>query len=179
MQTPQLLKHALEDSPSCLFCEKDLHQSGEPYMAEAAFRQYPDRGVVDVVYQYCICMSCYEAQKQGISDESMQVMQSFFQQRVDLSAMAIKADPKYGLVHCAVSGKSATEMESFQIGALLRLGELESGYAPMLFDESVMDELMLLLSDSTREYLDGFKDKLPTIPPEFEDLFKDRPLVFI
>lgn len=148
-------------------------------MAEAAFRQYTDKDLIDIVYRYCICIPCYEAQKAAISLESRDVMQRFFEQRIDLNRISSEMDSKYGLSHCAVSHKAASELESFQLGALCRAGELEPGYAPMLFDESVMDELMMQLSDSTRSYLQGFKDKLPAIPPEFEDLFKDRPLVFI
>lgn len=179
MHRPELLEQSLEEHPKCLFCSKDVIQSGEMYMAEAAFRQYPDKEVIDTIFSYVICLSCYEREKSSISLASQKTMQNFFEERIQVEQLQTKFDPKYGLSQCAINGLEAHQMESFQIGALCHERELAPGFGAMLFSEQAMDELILLLSDQTREYLNGIRDKLPSIPPEFEDLFKDRPLILM
>ena len=39
------------------------------------------------------------------------------------------------------------------------------------------DEVMQLLSNSTIDILNGFTDEFLGLPPEFKDLFKDKPML--
>jgi hypothetical protein len=179
LDQPELLANSLPENPKCLFCEKDLKSSGEPYMAEAAFRQYPDKEIIDTVFSYSICINCYEREKGSLSQDSQKSMQQFFEERVQLDQLQENLDVKFGMSKCAVSGADVRTLEAFQIGALCQGERLAEGFAAMVFSETVIDELTMLLSDHTREQLQRFRDKLPAIPPEFEDLFKDKPLVLL
>lgn len=179
MKRPELLEQTINEQPHCLFCNKDLIASSDFYMAEAAFRQYPDRGIIDTIFSYTICLACYEKEKNAISKESQKSMQQFFDERIQLQSEHFSFDQKYGLQQCAITGKEATTLQAFQIGAICKDGELADGFGAMLFSEDALDELILLLSDQTKDYLNGFKERIPMIPPEFEDLFKDRPILFM
>lgn len=179
LNQPELLAKSLPEKPLCLFCEKDLKASNEPYMAEAAFRQYPDKEIIDTVFSYSICISCYDREKGSLSKDSVESMQKFFEERVNIENLQDHLDDRFGLSKCAVSGINVKELEAFQIGALCQGDMLADGFAAMVFSEDVIDELTMILSDHTREQLKRFRDKLPAIPPEFEDLFKDKPLVLL
>lgn len=179
LNQPELLASSLPEKPTCLFCEKDLKASNEPYMAEAAFRQYPEKELVDTVFSYSICIRCYEREKGSLSQDSQKSMQQFFEERVNLDELEQSIDDKYGMSKCAVSGEDVRTLVAFQIGALCQGDKLAEGFAAMVFSEKVIDELTMLLSDHTKEQLQRFRDKLPAIPPEFEDLFKDKPLVLL
>jgi|AntRauMFilla1563_2_1112583.scaffolds.fasta_scaffold01942_5 hypothetical protein len=179
LNQPTLLANSLPEKPLCLFCDKDLKASNEPYMAEAAFRQYPDKEIVDTVFSYSICISCYEREKGSLSKDSQKSMQAFFEERVDVTQLQDNLDHNFGLSKCAVSGKDVRSLEAFQIGALCQGDKLAEGFAAMVFSEEVIDELTMILSEHTKEQLQRFREKLPAIPPEFEDLFKDKPLVLL
>ena len=70
---------------NCISCDKYLLQPQSPYVIEKAIKQYPDYNTTDVIFEYAMCMDCYQNINESLSVESKASIEQYFSENVDLN----------------------------------------------------------------------------------------------
>ncbi|RED94130.1 hypothetical protein [Marinoscillum furvescens] len=165
--------HSFEtDAPfsHCLECEKYLLDEGTNYLIEKAVRNYQGFRAKDVIFDYAICLECAQELQKGISKESLSVMQDYMQRHFASEGRLRQLQESQGNIpglieQCMVTGKSADTCEEYQIFAFCSGDKINLTMPPYMVSGQVLDELQELLSDSTRDHLNGFFNKHFTPAP--------------
>jgi hypothetical protein len=162
----------------CIRCGRPLFRDGAPYLIEKAVRRVPEYDATEVIFEYAMCVGCYEALWKLFSGESLRNIDAYFAARVDFEGRArtlagTPPDVDHWLAHCVVKGTPAAEMTEYQIAGLCVGDRLMLSHLPCLIGMEAMDELSACLSAATKDELDGFADEFLGIPPELRSLFKD------
>lgn len=168
----------------CLACERDLVGSDVPYLIEKAFRVNRQYGARDLIFEYALCLPCYQTLEDSFSDESKQRMEAYAAERIDPNARARTllsrpdADVQEWLAACLLTGTPADDLDEYQLLAVCHGDDLVLSHLPCLFSGAAMDEIVGLLSNQTLDELRGFmRDHLPQ-PPGLE-VVPDAPLLFL
>jgi hypothetical protein len=152
--------HSFETGAPFTHCIECAHRLDDdrPYIVEKAIRQYPDYKVKDVLFDYAICLPCADTMKERMSKESMERITEYFNERVDIfKQLAIySSEPGNSYSRCLVSGKPTEECYEYQIYALCQGDQLYEGMPPYMISGEVMEEIIPLLSEKTKDELDGF-----------------------
>lgn len=169
----------------CVTCECNLLEPDTHYVIEKAVRRYPGFAAQDTVFEYAMCIPCYETMQQAMSRESLQRVQSFFQHRVNLEARreALYSRPALQiddwLDRCLVTGAPRESLDEYQIFCQCSGENLLYTDLPYLIGGPSVDEVADLLSNRTLGEIDGFMDRYFGLPPELRKKLMDRPLVMI
>ncbi len=154
----------------CTFCGKNF-DSKQRFLVEKAFRQYPGHKAKDVVFEYAICLECYQEYQTKLSDESSRRLEEYFSSKTDFVGRRkrlLEKKPwnvKDWLSECFVSGEKKEDMKEYQIIGEFYGDKLIFGYWPALISGDTVGEMAALLSNQT---LDDFRDYFDTIydPPD-------------
>lgn len=171
---------------ACQVCERNLLEEGVPYMIEKAVRRYPQYQTEDVLFEYALCMTCYQDISGKISQPSNARIQAFIERRTRLGDRAFELlkthskNPAAWLQECVVTGTPLTETTEYTVCAQALGDELILGVMPYGLSGAALDEMMALLSQETQDAFDDFRDDFLGGPPHVEDFLdpKRRP-VFI
>ncbi len=170
---------------NCRICELDLHHPHSPYMVEKVIRTNPVTKQREVLFGYAICLECADEMKSQISQDSIQAIQEFLAQKVNfhkrMEQMYFDDDPDPGsmLGTCILSGKTTLQSREYQIAGMCEGNELILGLWPYMIDTEAASELTALLSDETLGNMDDFYGQHFGLPPEWADLFKEKPVFWI
>ncbi len=157
----------------CLVCGRPLGESAE-YMVEKAVRKYSDYDLQDTVFEYAVCIACYQTLSASFSMESRQAVDGFFAERVDQQERLERLSdvPTNDLApwigSCLLTGTPADSLEEYQIVAHCFGEHLVVGPAPFLIGGPAIDEITGLLSNETLDELGGFRDQYFGLPPELQ-----------
>ncbi|MEZ4700199.1 MAG: hypothetical protein R2834_07720 [Rhodothermales bacterium] len=194
---PDFTRHRVEIPPmfhasstgapfhACVVCHAPLRAYGTHYVIEKAIRRYPEFDMEDTVFEYAMCLACYEQMQQAMSEESLRRVQDYFLNRVDLDArrQALFAgdstDPANWISHCLVTGAPRESFTEYQIFCQCDGGDLLFTHLPYLIGGPTIDEVAQLLSNKTLGEIDGFMDRHFGLPPELRKKLMDRPLVMV
>lgn len=164
----------------CISCEKNLLENGTQYVIEKAFRQYPDYGVSDVIYEYAMCVSCTGVMQNTLSRKSLSIINKYLESRVNLAERRKNLLSKSGmdtdawLSHCLISGKPVTRLAEYQIYGHCDGSDLLFTYLPYMISSDALEGLNDLISSETRDILNNFIDTHFGLPPEYRELIKSR-----
>ena len=168
----------------CLVCETAFLDAPDlEYMIEKAYRRRPDLDAEELIFEYAICMTCLDVMEAAFSEASQAHIEQFYADRVDFEArfelfmQAAPPDPADLADACAVYGTPVAELEEYQLIAQARGGWLELGALPAVIGGAAIDELAEGLSAQTLGEARRFRDDFLGLPPELEDLLRDRYLV--
>lgn len=170
---------------SCRVCELDLHHPPAPYMVEKVIRTNPVSGQRETVFAFAVCMECSEEMKSQISKESMEAISQYLAERVDfsrrleLAASNPELFEQEALSHCLVSGVNVKEEAEYQLAACCYGDQMILGIWPYALSGSTAAELGSLLSQETLGFLDDFYGQHFGMPPEWADLFRERPVFWL
>lgn len=170
---------------NCRMCALDLHDPVVPYMVEKVVRKNLVLGIQEELFAYAICLGCVSEMKSSISDESMKVIQQFIagnqhvQKRMERVFWGEDLSLETLLGHCMLSAKPVSESVEYQMAALCEGKELILGMWPYVIDSEMIVKLTSLLSEETLGNMDAFYGQNFGLPPEWADLFKDRPVLWI
>jgi hypothetical protein len=108
-----------------------------------------------------LCVPCADAMKERMSRESMERITQFFNERVDVfkQLSIFSGEQGESFSKCLVSGKPMEECFEYQIYAVCQGDQLYEGMPPYMICGEVMDEIMPMLSEKTKDELDGFFKK--------------------
>lgn len=160
----------------CLQCERDLHAGGVPYLIEKAFRAVPDYDARETVFEYALCLTCYESLSAALSEASRARIQAFVAERVDFGARAADllseedAAPARWLDRCIVDGSPAGALGEYQLLAHCQGNRLVLSHLPCLIGGPAIEAMTALLSQKTRDELGGFQNDLLGPAPDVEEL---------
>jgi hypothetical protein len=156
------------DSPfeHCMVCNKTLQEDGSLYLIEKAYKKS------EVVFEYAICIDCHLNLRKELSQQSLRLIDHFFDEHVDLVKRRKGLIESYDeeispwLSHCLITGKPASECEEYQIMTLCDGEDLLFTYIPCLISGKAMEAIQGILSKKTRDRLDGFVEEFLGLPPE-------------
>lgn len=173
----------------CMVCEKELIDSNSQYLIEKSFVKPLGVDVHETLFEYAICMECAMQMRQQLSTASLERMDRFMQQGLQHDFRHLPdylAEPEQleqWLSACAFSGQLVSDLLEYQIMAVCQGDQMlvapDAAYQrmPLLIGGPTMDKLVDLLSEETKEELDRFRELLGGVPPEWEEVFKGRPVI--
>lgn len=173
----------------CLSCDKELIASQSRYLIEKSFVRHPGMSTYETVFEYAICLDCAMAFRHQMSSTSLAHMDAFFEERLaqdhrNLPAdEAFTADTEPWFSKCALSGTPVEELKEYQVigicegDQILFSNDPAAQRMPLLIDIAQLDALVDLLSPETKDEMDRFRDNINGVPPEWEELFKTRPIL--
>jgi len=170
---------------NCVMCDALIHPKGGPYMIEKAFRYNMKFDIRDTIFEYAICMACYDKISTSLSPESGQTMIDYFNSHVDLLQRSIdllnKKTPALNdwIGACVIKGTEMKDCAEFQVCCQCDGDKMLFNHLPIMLSEEALQEMNDLLSESTKEELDDFRDKFIGVPPEWRELMKSRSPVLI
>lgn len=169
----------------CMICSCALLTSDEPYFVEKAYRAYPAFGARELVFEYAVCLSCYDGLWDTFSEASRQHLETYFEQRMDPFSRARELlekepdGPNRWLSHCMIKGTPADELEEYQILGLCVGDALVLSHLPCLLSGAVMEEIAALLSNETLDELGGWMREFLPQPPGLDEDVPIKRLLFI
>ncbi|MGB3467178.1 MAG: hypothetical protein WBA74_17990 [Cyclobacteriaceae bacterium] len=148
----------------CSDCERSLLEPGVLYMVEKAIRQYDGYSAKDVIFECAICLGCAERIKDELSEESLSNMIRFYQEMMTESE---HLSDEYTFDKCVVTGTPKEQLMTYQVNALCEGAYLSPLQPPYLISASVLDDMNEILSDSTRDFLEDYQQKIIGPAPEW------------
>jgi ATP-dependent Lon protease len=167
---------------NCLICDKELIESGEPYMIEKAVRQYHKHEVKDVIFEHAICMKCQQDMSDTMSKESVNKINQYFTGHMNIYERQLlmfnndEIDYEKWLTDCIIKHKPVDTFSEYQIYAHCEGEEMVMSIFPFIIGDEALEEMQNLLSKQTKDELDRFMDEYHTGPSEFKDLLTPRPI---
>jgi len=185
---PPLFYSDLTGEPfqNCIKCDKDIIKEGEMYLIEKAFTQTLSHQTRSTLFEYAICHSCWETTRKSLSVESMQNIEQFFSQRVDFGSRQEKLFGKQDEIeindwisNCIVDGSPVEELKEFQVACQCIGNFLLVDQLPYMIGSIAIEEIQELISEKTRDEMEGFKKRLTSPSPDMEELFDRKKLLVI
>jgi hypothetical protein len=181
MKIPEIFHSFQAEGPfeRCLICERYLLKDGVQYLIEKAYKKE------EVIIECATCMDCCINMREELSRESLQRIDSYFDEHVDLlmrrrkliRTSSDRLEP--WIDKCVITGRDRSEQENFQVYAQCDGKDLLFSYLPYMISGAAINQMYKLLSKKTRDHLDGFVDEYFGLPSEFLDLPEDKPLLLV
>lgn len=158
----------------CIECDKYLLNADTEYYIEKAVRRYEGFSAQDVIFEYAICKDCVERIRKEMSEESLQNIENFFIQHMDVERRlqlinAHPGNPEAWTGECMLKGTHENQLKEFQLYAHCRGDKLDLNESPYMLGGEALDEIQHLLSQKTLDELNGFKNRHFGPPPELEE----------
>lgn len=190
MDIPPQLFDSETNSPIrfCKICGKDLIESQSDYLIQKSFRRFPEHRLDEVLFEFAICSECNRKMHNELSEESKKMMEKYMEEEIHHAdpmermmklSSEEKADFRELTGHCAVTGKSLDELEEYTIIAQGKGSRLVLGILPLTVSYEAQEGLNELLSQKTRDFLDGFTKEHFSGPPGIEELIGPRRPMFV
>jgi len=170
---------------NCISCDIDILQPGTPYVIEKVIRQYIDYNTTDVIFEYAMCINCYQELSNSLSLTSRQNIEKYFLEHVDMvqRRQNLLKDKKIKIEdwvsNCVIKGTPIKELNEYQIACQCDGEYLLFTYMPMLIGHEAMDEMMQLLSNKTIGEINGFYDKFSGLPPDLKKIINEPTFIFL
>ena len=168
--------HQLHDGPfqRCMICDGELIEADRRYVVERIFRDS------EPILEYALCLDCHGQLAEEISEESMQRLQQYFEENLDLERLlrrslelagADEIDP--WLDECLLTGQAASECRERQVFAHCQGDQLLLGapnfLSPMMLSGSAVEAISDQLSETTRGWMDDFVGEHFGMSPDLID----------
>lgn len=145
----------------CIECERDLLKADCGYVIEKAIKNHPEYHVSDVIFDYAVCMDCATRLHNELSKESIQNIQNFFTERLNVQERSRKISEANGDVnklisYCMISHEEVGKSSEYQIFAHCIGNKINLQNPPYMLSSKVLNELSELLSEKTRDDLNEF-----------------------
>lgn len=165
----------------CIHCGASLLKPGIHYYIEKVIKNYPNLGTTDTIIEYAICHVCYEEVRKSLSNLSLQRIEAYFLENVNLYERMKDVlepqnrDPEIWLSKCIVKGTERRSAPEYQIMCECTGDRMHLSLAPYMISIEAMDEITDLLSAQTLDVLNEFHREHLGLPPELEPILKDQP----
>ena len=163
---------------TCVDCGRSLLDGDTQYLIEKAVRRFRPYDSQDVVFEYALCLDCYQLVHQSLSQVSRERMDAFFAEHVDVeeraqTLLAVRdeePDIHPWLDRCVVTGTPVRELDEYQLVCHCSGREAVLTHVPCLVSGEAVDEMVALLSNETLDELGRFRDRITDLPPELAPL---------
>ena len=185
LKIPRIFYSDAEDQPfdKCIDCNKYLLKGNQEYIIEKAFKKYIDYEADDTIFEYAICLDCAEKLFMSFSESSRNAIEEYFEEHVKIEeqltelARAESFEIDDHINKCMIKGLPIEDLQEYQLVCYCRGNKISMIRPPYMISGEAADEVMQLLSNATIDILNGFTDEFLGLPPEFKDLFKDKPML--
>ncbi len=196
-EKPQIIKEYIKipkafyatdtDKPfsNCISCDKYLLLPNNPYVIEKAIKQNLEYKTTDVIFEYAMCMDCYQNINGSLSTESKISIEKYFSGNVDLNErrkLLLKNEElsiKDWTSNCLIKGTHIKELTEYQIACQCDGEYLLFTNMPFVIGNLALDEMMQLLSNKTIGEIRGFYDKYFSPDPDIKKLFDEPKFILI
>jgi len=187
IEIPKLFYSTVTEKPfsNCISCDNYLLQPQSPYVIEKAIKQNLEYNTTDVIFEYAMCMECYQNINESISLESKTKMEQYFSENVDLNdrrKSLLKNEElsiKDWTSNCIIKGTHISELTEYQIACQCDGEYLLFTNMPFIIGNLALDEMMQLLSNQTIGEIRGFYDKFFSPDPDIKKLFDEPKFVLL
>jgi len=187
IKIPSMFYSTDTDKPftNCVSCDKLLLHPKSPYVIEKAIKQYPEYNTTDVIFEYAMCMECYQNINESLSIESKTNIEQYFSENVDLGERRTSLLKNEELSindwtsNCIIKGTPIAELTEYQIACQCDGEYLLFTHMPFIIGNIALDEMMQLLSNQTIGEIGGFYDKFFSPDPDIKKLFDEPKFVLL
>jgi hypothetical protein len=183
-EIPKTFYNSNNESPftHCSLCDINVIESQQLYVIEKTVKRYPTIGAQEIIMEFVICISCAMQMSESISEDSKKVLDEFQADKMNIlleekKIVDVDKHIKEQLSQCMFSKKNISELEEYNMYCHCVADKMILEMSPMIVDTKILMEVNEKLSRKTRDDLRGYKDKIIDLPPEFKDIFKDRPIL--
>jgi len=168
---------------SCVMCGKELLTDHEPYIIEKAFKNNEITKETELIFEYALCSQCQQNTASELSKESLNNIKMYYELYVNFEERQAELEDiedfklSEWINKCIITGKPLSKYKEFQYGGMFLRNQMLLGNLPFAVGEKAINEMQELISEKTRDFLDGFKDKI--IPPEVRDKVPDDFLILM
>jgi hypothetical protein len=144
----------------CSLCGCDLMADGTNYLIEKAFI----RG--ETIFEHALCLGCHAKCVSELSQESLQRIQNYFAEHVDMEEYRTTSLERFGtdhtqwISHCMVKGYPIRECEEYQLYGFCIDSDLMFNGTPYALSGEAIDEIMQLMSNQTLGAMADLSDRL-------------------
>ena len=187
LEIPRQFYSDAEDKPfeHCQVCGKYLLDEGTSYVVEKAIRSYEGHDFYSTAYEYAICTDCHQEIQKGMSEESMNNLQKYYndflakkgQQPLVIDLRTFELGD--WLSRCFFTGSEVKDMKEYQLIAQFNGDKMVMNMPPMVIGETVIEEMAHLLSDKTIDEMNGFREQFLGPSPDIEELIFGKPLIML
>lgn len=169
---------------NCTVCKCDLLKEDKLYVIEKAHCRDLGTGELKTIFEFAYCLSCIEVLRKEVSEESKQNLDKYMAEKTDLETRNRELEhyklyeSDIWLNNCVINNKSLDEINEYQIYALCSGEHLLNNHFPFMISGDALEDAMQILSKSTKDFLEDFWLEHVDLPPEFEDIFKTKPVMF-
>jgi len=171
---------------NCMVCDRNLQENGVQYIVEKAIKRYPKQNINNVLFEYAMCLDCAESIKGDLSEESMQNLQTYFENNMDAEKRSKlilndNEEPEINewISGCLIKGTPSNDLTEYVICGQFEGDKMLVSIFPYIIGNDAMEEMSELLSQKTLDELDDFMGKYFTGPPEIEEILKSPKFVLI
>ncbi len=187
IEIPKSFYSDVNDLPfaECSMCGKNLLENNTSYVIEKAIKNYKGHDFSSTIYEVAICTDCHSNMQKAMSEESLLNLQNYHNEILkSKGSQVITFDMRdfninTWLSKCFFYDDEVNEMDEYQIVGQFRGNKLVLNTPPIIVGEKAMHEMSELLSEKTREDMNGFRDKLIGPSPEIEELIYGKKLLLI
>lgn len=187
IEIPSLFYSTDTEKPfsNCVSCDRYLLQSYTPYVIEKAVKQYPQYKTTDILFEYAMCMDCYQSIHETMSVSSKEKIEQYFTENVDLTERrnTLLEKKELSVEHwtsnCIIKGTPIKELNEYQIACQCDGEYLLFTNMPFIIGNNALDEMMQLLSNQTIGEIRGFYDKFFSPDPDLKKLFDEPKFVLL
>lgn len=187
IEIPKQFYSTVTEKPfsNCLSCDKYLLQSHTPYVIEKAVKQYSEYKTTDVIFEYAMCMDCYQNIHATMSASSKEKIEQYFSDNVDLieRRKLLLEKEELSVNHwtssCIIKGTHIKDLNEYQIACQCDGEYLLFTNMPFIIGNAALNEMMQLLSNQTIGEIRGFYDKFFSPDPDLKKLFDEPKFVLL
>lgn len=149
-----------EPMQRCFLCDCDLFEPGTNYLIEKAFK------AEEVLFEYAMCFGCREKLQGELSQQSLKLINNYFEEHVELEKRWMDFLEAYGtdyprwVERCMVKDKPRFECSEFQVYAWCVDESLVFTGFPYMLSSDCIDDILELLSEESLGVINDFSEKI-------------------
>ncbi len=170
---------------TCVHCHRNLLNPKKQYVIEKVIKLYEEVDSTDTIFEYAICIDCYQELRSSLSKESMERMGEYLNRNTDLEGRRNRLmesgnlDIDAWISNCIVKDKPMHTCREFQVMCECFGDQMLFTMMPYMISDDALEEMSMLLSDETQGFFDDFRKTHLGPPPEVSELLKPSRVILL
>lgn len=169
----------------CIHCNGYILGENTHYVVEKVIKNYKELQTTDTIFEYAICVNCYQELRKSISAESMTNLGVYMQKNADLEQRRrsfiesgnLKVED--WISSCIFKKKLIRDCSEYQIMCECIGGQMLFTMMPYMVCDEAMDDMMNLLSEKTQGFFDDFRERFLGPSPEVSELLRPKRVLLL
>jgi uncharacterized protein with PIN domain len=168
----------------CGICNVKL-EDVQIFAIEKSFHRLALSQEFKAFHEHAVCIGCTSMMQGEISEESKVSIQEFMNvygkqlmENIEIYQSTDEKDLQSWQSQCSFTGKKIADEKEFTISGIIQNGSMMYEDVPIITSGHFVTTMQNILSKSTKEYFDGFKDEFYDLPPEIRDIVNPPVRVF-